>query len=93
MDRNTLLIFAKRIFDSGSTTKANLSLLQLKTLLEEQGSSEDNIRLIDRMLACLPEMQEISKKDALSMHDIQVAERRANERKAREAAARHYGRC
>ena len=93
MDKKTLLIFAKRIFSSSSETKATVSLRQLKTLLEEQGASKEDIALLETMIQSAPEMKEAAQKAALTEVDVEIAERRARERKAREEAALHRGRC
>ena len=93
MDKQTLLIFAKRIFNSGSLNKALLSLNQLKALLEEQGAPRDSIDLLKTMINSAPEMKDAATKPTLTEFDVEVAQRRANERKAREEAARAYGRC
>lgn len=93
MDKKTLLIFAKRIFSSSSETKATVSLRQLKTLLEEQGASKEDIALLEKMIQSAPEMKEAAQKTALTEVDVEIAERRARERKAREEAARYSGRC
>ena len=93
MDKKTLLIFAKRIFSSSSETKATVSLRQLKTLLEEQGASKEDIALLEKMIQSAPEMKEAAQKAALTEVDVEIAERRARERKAREEAALHRGRC
>ena len=93
MNRSTILIFAKRIFSSSSVQKATASLLQLKTLLEEQGAPKSDIDLLNKMIQSAPEMREIAKASNLSLEDVQIAERRAAERRQRELAARSYGRC
>lgn len=85
----TLLIFAKRIFSSSSETKAVVSLLQLKMLLEEQSASKDDLDLLEKMIQSAPEMKDVAKKTVLT----EIAERRSNERKARAEAARYVGRC
>lgn len=93
MDKKTLLIFAMRIFSSSSETKATVSLRQLKTLLEEQGASKEDIALLEKMIQSAPEMKEAAQKAALTEVDVEIAERRARERKAREEAASYRGRC
>ena len=93
MDKKTLLIFAKRIFNTSSESKAAVSLRQLKTLLEEQGASKGDIALLDRMILSVPEMKEAAQKADLTEEDVTIAERRARERRAREEAARYRGRC
>ena len=93
MDKKTLLIFAKRIFNSSSETKAMVSLRQLKTLLEEQGAPKGDIALLEKMIQSAPEMKEAAQKAVLTEVDVEIAERRAKERKAREEAARNRGRC
>ena len=93
MDKKTLLIFAKRIFNSSSETKAMVSLRQLKTLLEEQGAPKGDIALLEKMIQSAPEMKEAAQKAILTEADVEIAERRARERKAREEAARYRGRC
>lgn len=93
MDNKTLLLFAKRIFNSSSETKAIVSLRQLKTLLAEQGAPQGDIALIEKMIQSAPEMKEAAQKPLLTEVDVQIAERRATERKAREEAANYRGRC
>lgn len=93
MDKKTLLIFAKRIFNSSSETKAMVSLRQLKTLLEEQGAPKGDIALLEKMIQSAPEMKEAAQKAVLTEVDVEIAERRAKERKDREEAARYRGRC
>ena len=93
MDKKILLIFAKRIFNSSSENKAMVSLRQLKTLLEEQGAPKSDIVLLEKMFQSAPEMKEAAQKAVLTEEDIEIAERRAKERKAREEAARCRGRC
>lgn len=93
MDKKTLLIFAKRIFNSSSEIKAMVSLGQLKTLLEEQGAPKGDIALLEKMIQSAPEMKEAAQKAVLTEVDVEIAERRARERKAREEAARNRGRC
>lgn len=93
MDKKTLLIFAKRIFNSSSETKAILSLRQLKMLLEEQGAPIGDIALLEKMIQSAPEMKEAAQKAVLTEEDVEIAERRTKDRKAREEAARYRGRC
>ncbi len=94
MDKKTLLIFAKRIFDSSSKEKATRVLEQLRAILIEQGVKSDCIGLIDTMISDAPEMKEIAaQKPFLTEEDIKIAERRADERRAREALAASQGRC
>ena len=93
MDKKTLLIFAKRIFNSSSVNKATASLRQLKTLLEEQGAPKEDIALLEKMLQSVPEMKNLDSKAVLTEEDVKIAYRRAKERKEREEAARYSGRC
>ncbi|MBE5943238.1 MAG: hypothetical protein E7264_11985 [Lachnospiraceae bacterium] len=93
MDKKTLLIFAKRIFNSSSEIKAMVSLRQLKSLLEEQGAPKEDTALLEKMIQSAPEMKEAAQKATLTEVDVEIAERRARERKAREEAARNRGRC
>ena len=93
MDKQTLLIFAKRIFSSSSTAKAMASLNQLKRLLEEQGAPVADIALLTSMIRSAPEMKAMAQQPVLTERDVEIAERRAKEREDRERAARHYGRC
>ena len=93
MDKNTLLIFAKRIFSSSSEAKAVMSLRQLKTLLEEQGAPRGDIALLDKMIASAPEMKAAANRATLTEADVEIADRRAKERQARDAAASYRGRC
>ena len=75
MDKKTLLIFAKRIFNSSSENKAMVSLRQLKTLLEEQGAPKSDIVLLEKMIQSAPEMKEAAQKAVLTEVDIEIAER------------------
>ncbi len=93
MNRKTLLIFAKRIFSSSSQEKAINNLLQLQSILAEQGASEDDIQLVKTMIMSAPELKELAAKPDFTEEDIRIAERRAKERKAREEAAARYSRC
>lgn len=94
MDKKTLLIFAKRIFNSGSVEKGMLTLGQLKCILMDQGADPECLLLLDKMISSACEMKEISAKTTLlSENNVNIAHRRACERKAREEAARNYGRC
>lgn len=49
--------------------------------------------MIEKMIQSAPEMKEASKKAVLTEIDVEIAERRAKERMAREEAARNRGRC
>ena len=93
MNKKILLIFVKRILNSGSEEKASISLRQLKTLLEEQDAPKDTIDLLEQIIQSVPEMKEAARNAVLTEEDIKIAERRARERKARWIAARPYGRC
>ena len=93
MDKKTLLIFAKRIFNSGSREKAVLSLRELKRLLIVQGAPETYVTLIEEMVDSAQEMQTIANKPVLTEQDVQIAHARTLDRRRREEEARHYGRC
>ena len=93
MEKKTLLIFAKRILSSSSEEKARKSLLQLMELLKEQGAEKNAIDLLDKMIQSIPEMKEASQKAVLTELDVETAQKRAHERRVREAAARCIGRC
>lgn len=93
MDKKTLLIFARRIFNSSSEIKAMVSLRQLKALLEEQGAPKEDIAMLEKMIQSAPEMKKAAQKAVLTEADVEIAERRAKERRAREEAARRYSRC
>ena len=91
MDTKTLLRFAKRIISSSSTEKAKHSLRQLIELLKEQGTSEKNIALLEKMVIGLPEIN-VTLED-LTETEIDAAVRRKREREAREEEMRYRGRC
>lgn len=93
MNSKILLIFVKRILNSGSEAKASMSLYQLKTLLEGQNAPKDTIDLLEKIIRSIPEMKEAARNAVITVEDVKIADRRAQERKAWEEAARHYGRC
>ena len=93
MDQKTLLIFAKRILSSSTNLKAETVLRQLQALLQEQGASQREIALLEKMIQSVPEMRQMADKKVLTEADVIVAERRAMERKRREADAMRHGRC
>ena len=93
MDTNTLLVFAKRIFGSCPPTKAEASIRQLKSLLDQQSISKETLELLDMMIESVPEMRETACRGELTRESVMIAARRAKERKNREQAARAYGRC
>lgn len=93
MDRETLLLFVEKIVHSGSREKAAISIKVLKKMLEEQGASESDIALIDKVCYCLPELYDMHDDCFLTEKDIEIAERRATVRKRREEEARLFGRC
>jgi hypothetical protein len=93
MKKDELLAFTRKILESSSMIKAAVALNQLIALLEEQGASEIDVDLVKMMARSIPEMKELAKQGAFTVEDVVIAERRAQERKAREEDARRYGRC
>ena len=93
MDRKTLLAFAEKILSGSSEKKAMISLRQLQQILEEQGAPASERELLGKMLGGMPEMLEAPKNHVLTEEDIEIACRRATERRIREEAARYRGRC
>ena len=93
MKKDELLAFARKILESSSMNKATAALKQLIALLEEQGASEIDVDLVKMMARSIPEMKELANQGAFTVEDVVIAKRRAQERKAREEAARINGRC
>ena len=93
MTKDSLLLFMKRILANGTEEKSNMVLNQLKEILSEQKADYAMIALINKTLESLPEAKTASRADSFSEEDLQIAFRRAADRKRREMEAAYYGRC
>ena len=93
MNRKTLLLFIERILENGSQGKAETSLRQLKSILVIQNADPKLIRLVDQTLLSVPEAKEEAEKSALSEESIEIAFKRAEQRKERERMMEMRGRC
>lgn len=94
MNDKTLLIFLQKILANGSHSKASVSIGQLVEILKSQNADDQLISIAEKALASIPEAAELAKKNnSLSSNDLEIAAKRAEERKKREQAMRSYGRC
>lgn len=93
MNKEALLVFMQRILENGSAEKAGVSLKQLATILEQQNADPEWIGLVNRTLYGIPEAQEAAKNQILTEEELDIAHRRAEDRRLREAAAALQGRC
>ena len=93
MNRKTLLMFAKRINSNSTEEKAKNNLLQLQEILAEQGAAEADIQLVKVITMSVRELKGLPEKPFFTENDIEIAERRARQRIAREEAAASMGRC
>ena len=93
MTRDSLLKFLKRILEKGSAEKTAESLRQLKKILETQNAGIEMIKLVESTLASIPEAKETAVNDSFSEKDLQIAFRRAAERRRREEELANRGRC
>ena len=92
MDNKTLFLFMKKILSGTSQDKARQSLGQLKQIYVAQGDERTG-KLIQDAINSLPESQQVAKGTVFTQQELNIAVRRAEARRAREAAARQYGRC
>ena len=91
-----LLEYIRRIVRDGPERKARHILTELREILERMSTPKEQIDLVNMTILSLPEaMQEARKADGrpLTERDLQIAARRAEERRRREAELHDYGRC
>ena len=95
MTEQALLNFIQQVLRHSATqAKARLTLSQLRSTLEIQGVNSKMLSLIQTTVDSLPESLELAKSSAsYTKEELEIAKRRAAERRAREEAARHYSRC
>lgn len=93
MTEREVLTFIKKITENSPDDKVKLNLTQLKSILESQCASVNLIDLITNSINSIPEIREISKDGELTPIDIQIAQKRANNRKMREYQMARQGRC
>lgn len=94
MDKKTLLIFMKRILDSGSQVKSNVALKQLRNILSEQGADRELVKIVDDAIDSMPEVKDMAKlKASLTESDLKIAAGRAEDRRRRAAESANRGRC
>ena len=94
MNKASLLLFMKRILESGSELKSSVSLKQLIKILEMQNADREMIRLVEETLESIPEAKDTaSYHDPLKEEDLMIAIQRAKDRKRREEAMMNMGRC
>ncbi len=93
MTENELLVFIQRIVEGSSVKKAQYALKQLEEILEKQRTDRGLIALILQAQKGLPEMRQMAQTGMLSKEDIAIAARRAEDRRRREEAMLHQGRC
>ena len=93
MNRETLLAFMQRILENGSGQKTILSLGQLRDILQTQNADREMIRLVEETLRSVPEAREAVREKTLTEEALQIAFRRADDRRRREAEAERQGRC
>ena len=93
MNKDSLMLFIKRILESESAQKSSLALCQLKEILEMQGADPEMIRLISRASEEAGEVKEWLSMDGFSVENLKIAIRRADEKKRREEMMASQGRC
>lgn len=93
MNRKTLLAFMQRILENGSAQKSRAALNQLVAILAEQSADPEMVRLVHKTIEGLPEAKEAAKNQILTEETLQIALRRAEDRRRREEAAARQGRC
>ena len=94
MDTNTILIFAQRIIKTCSDRKIKQTLSELKSLLASQGAPFSDLNMLQAMIDNIPEMKvAVHNTEVLTKQDVEIAERRAEDRRIRERAAMRMGRC
>ena len=93
MNRESLMIFMKRILENGSQAKSSASLNQLKEILEMQNANPDMIELVSQTLVSLPEAKTAAKSELFNEESLRISIQRAADRKRREAEMASRGRC
>ena len=93
MNKDTLLAFIQRILKNGSDLKSGIALKQLLTILESQNADPSMIKLVQSTLEGIPEAKEAAKAKILTEEMLQIAFRRAKDRRRREEEAARQGRC
>ncbi len=96
MTDQELLAFMHRILRVSSVVKARLTLSQLREILAGQSCPQRQLRLLDQALRDLPESISVAKengKTQLTERDLDIASRRAADRRAREEEMASQGRC
>ncbi len=93
MNRESLILFIKRILEYGSGERSAVSLKQLQTILETQGADPEMVRLVKDTLQSIPEAKKAAKAEPLTEESLRTAIRRAEERRAWEQARAERGRC
>lgn len=84
MTKDSLMLFLKRILESGSPAKSVAALYQLREILELQNADPEFINLVRTAIDSIPEAKQAAMKVSFSEEDLKAAARRANERKNRE---------
>ena len=93
MTGESLILFMKRILECGSDTKSEVSLNQLKKILEVQNADSELISLVTKTIDGLPEAKKAAKEVVFTEESLKIALRRAEDRKRREAEMASRGRC
>ncbi len=94
MNKDSLLLFMKRILACGSPEKSSISLIQLREILELQGADTELINLVNQTAESMPEVKEAAKKEfVLTEKSLLIAIHRAEARKRMEEEMRSRGRC
>lgn len=85
--------FVRYIVASGATDKKTHALLELQDILKKSGAQKSQIDYIDFVIKNLPEVTEFSGRAALSQKDLEIIQKRGEERRRREEEARNQRRC
>ena len=93
MNKDTLLAFIQRILENGSDLKSGMAINQLLTILESQNVDPSMIKLVRSTLEGIPEAKEAARSEVLTEEMLQIAFRRAEDRRRREEEAARQGRC
>ena len=94
MNKESLLLFMKRILECGSESRSKASLVQLKEILEMQNADAEMIALVDQTLDCVSDAKDAAKREPeLTEESLHTAYRRAEERRRREEEMMYRGRC
>ena len=93
MTKETLLLFIKRLLETGNDRQSILSLGQLKGILEAQGADPALIELAEIAIDAIPEAKHAAEEARFSEEHLRIAQLRAKERKERQARTTSMGRC